>query len=75
MGHSVSVFAREVGRYLEKARVEHRYDALMLAAPPKFPGALRKELGKEVEKLVSAELPRDLSGIDTRELATYFRAQ
>lgn len=75
VGHSVAVFAREIGRYLEKARVEHRYDALMLVAPPKFLGALRKELREEVERLVSAELPRDVSGIDTHELATYFRAQ
>src|SRR5438105_3626791 len=43
--HSVKVFARELGRYLEKARADHRYDRLILAAPPKFLGALRKELG------------------------------
>lgn len=71
--HSVKVFARELGRYLDKARLEHRYDQLVLVAPPKFLGALRKELGKEVEKLVAEELPKDLSNFKTRDLAAYFR--
>lgn len=31
-----------------KARTQHRFDALMLVAPPKFLGALRSELDKEV---------------------------
>ena len=65
-------FAKEVGRYLDKARTEHRYDQLVLVAPPKFLGALRKELHKEVEKLVSEELPKDLSWFNAREIEKYF---
>lgn len=70
--HSAKVFAREVGRYLDKARNEHRFDELVLVAPPKFLGALRKELGKEVEKMVTEELPKDLSWFNARELEQYF---
>lgn len=70
--HSVGVFAREVGRYLDKARMEHRYDQLVLVAPPKFLGALRKELDKEVEKLVADELPKDLAWFNAREIERYF---
>ena len=70
--HSVLTFAKEVGRYLDKARTEHRYDQLVLVAPPKFLGALRKELHKEVEKLVSEELPKDLSWFNAREIEKYF---
>jgi len=69
---SVRTFAKEVGRYLDKARLERRYDELVLVAPPKFLGALRKELGKEVEKLVAEELPKDLSWFNARELERYF---
>jgi protein required for attachment to host cells len=69
--HSVEVFAREIGQYLEKARNQHRFDRLHLVAPPKFLGALRKELGKEVEKLVEQEVPKDLSWFNTRELERY----
>lgn len=70
--HSAKVFAREIGRYLEKARQQHRFDELVLVAPPKFLGALRHELGKEVEKLVADELPKDLSWFNARELQAYF---
>lgn len=70
--HSVRTFAREVGRYLDRARLDHRFDQLVLVAPPKFLGALRKELDKEVEKLVTDELPKDLAGFSARELERYF---
>jgi len=70
--HSVRTFAREVGRYLDRARLDHRFDQLVLVAPPKFLGALRKELDKEVEKLVADELPKDLAGFSARELERYF---
>jgi protein required for attachment to host cells len=70
--HSARTFARQVGRYLEKARIEHRFDELVLVAPPKFLGALRKELDKEVAKLVKDELPKDLSWFNARELERYF---
>jgi protein required for attachment to host cells len=70
--HAVELFAKRVGDYLDKARVAHRFDELVLVAPPKFLGALRKELGKEVEKLVSDELPKDLSWFNERELEQYF---
>ncbi len=69
--HSVKAFAREIGRYLEQARNQHRYDELVLIAPPKFLGAVRKELGKEVEKLVVDELPKDLSWFNAREIERY----
>ncbi len=70
--HSARMFAKELGRYLDHARVEHRFDQLVLVAPPKFLGALRKELHKEVEKLVAEELPKDLSWLNARELERYF---
>jgi protein required for attachment to host cells len=43
----------------------------MLVAPPKFLGALRHELDKEVEKLVVEELPKDISGFSAREIERY----
>ena len=70
--HAVELFAKRVGDYLEKARTDHRFDELVLVAPPKFLGALRKELGKEVGKLVADELPKDLSWFNERELERYF---
>ena len=38
------------------------------SAPPEFLGQLRKELGKEVGRLVDHELPKDLSWLNARDL-------
>jgi protein required for attachment to host cells len=70
--HATELFAKHVGDYLDKARTEHRYDELVIVAPPKFLGALRSELGKETAKLVVDELPKDLSWLNERELERYF---
>lgn len=70
--HATEMFAKRVGDYLEKARTDHRYDELVVIAPPKFLGVLRKEMGKEVGKLVADELPKDLSGLSPHELEGYF---
>lgn len=72
VAHTVELFSKRIGDYLEKARTDHRFDQLVLVAPPKFLGALRKELGKEVEKLVAEELPKDLSWFSERDLERYF---
>jgi len=54
----------------ETSATEHATElfAKRLGAPPKFLGQLRKELGKEVEKLVTDELPKDLSWLDARDI-------
>ncbi|TAK87202.1 MAG: host attachment protein [Betaproteobacteria bacterium] len=71
--HYDELFAKRVGDYLEKARNQHRFDRLHLVAPPKFLGALRRELGKEVQKLVAEEIPKDLSWVNARDLERYFK--
>ena len=73
--HETELFAKRVGDYLDKARVAHRFDQLVLVAPPKFLGTLRKELGREVGKLVADELPKDLSWLSERELERYFEKE
>lgn len=37
-----------------------------------FLGMMRKSLGKEVEKLVADQVPKDLSWFNERELESYF---
>jgi protein required for attachment to host cells len=70
--HSVELFAKRIGNYLDKARNDHRYDRLLLVAPPRLLGQIRKELGKEVEKLVVDEIDKDLSWFNAREIERYF---
>lgn len=71
--HVATRFAKRLGDYLDKARTEHRYASLVLVAPPKFLGALRKELTKEVEKLVADAIPKGLSWLNAREIERYLR--
>ena len=66
--HATELFVKRVSAYLDKARNDHRYERLHLVAAPKFLGQLRKELGDEVRKLVTDELPKNLSWLDAREL-------
>jgi protein required for attachment to host cells len=70
--HATEMFAKRIGDYLEKARTRHRYDKLVVIAPPHLLGALRKEYGKEVGKLVADEVAKDLSGLSKHELEGYF---
>ena len=70
--HATELFAKRVGNYLESARTAHRYDRLHLIAPPRFLGQLRKELGKEVQKLVAEELPKDLSWLNARDIQAQY---
>ncbi len=45
---------------LERGRVEHRYDRLILVAPPHFLGTLRQVLDAQVQACVVAELDKEL---------------
>jgi len=70
--HYNELFAKRVAGYLDKARNDQRYERLILVAAPKILGQLRKELGKEVEKLVVDQLDKDLAWFNAREIEQYF---
>lgn len=70
--HYNELFAKRVAGYLDKARNDQRYERLVLVAAPKILGQLRKELGKEVEKLVVDQLDKDLAWFNAREIEQYF---
>ncbi|MDI6004495.1 host attachment protein [Cobetia marina] len=54
-------FAKEVAQYLKQAANDGKFDQLIIAAAPKFLGALRDKLDKPVAKLVSETVDKDLS--------------
>lgn len=58
---NIDKFARSLGDQLERGRVEHRYDHLVLVAAPQFLGALHGVMDKELRKLVVAEVRRNLT--------------
>lgn len=64
-------FSKQVSKYLEKARNEHRYDKLCVFAAPAFLGMIRQHLSKEVMKLVESESDKDISWFDLKEIEQY----
>jgi protein required for attachment to host cells len=71
--HEVELFAKQVDRFLDQARIKKRFDRLFVLAPPKFLGLIRKNLNKEVEKLVRDEIDKDLSWFDAREIDRFLK--
>ena len=71
--HEVELFAKRVASYLDRARIDHRYDRLRLVAAPKFLGLLRQNLTKEVDKVVDQAIAKDISWFDENALADYLK--
>ena len=55
-------FAAEAAELLKKRALANNYDSLIVVAPPKTLGELRKHYHKEVESRLSGELDKDLTG-------------
>ncbi|HAT31160.1 MAG TPA: host attachment protein [Janthinobacterium sp.] len=71
--HENEIFARDLAHYLDSARNAGRYGHLCLIAPPKFLGLIRGQLHKEVQKMISAELPKDISNLTVAQVEAYLR--
>ena len=71
--HETELFAKQIDRFLDQARIKKRYDRLFVLAPPKFLGLLRRNLDKEVEKLVRDEIDKDLSWFDAMSIDGFLK--
>lgn len=56
---------------LDGLRAEDKFDRLIVVAPPKVLGDIRKIIPKELSKIVSAELARDLTRTPTDEIVEH----
>ena len=61
-------FAAETAAMLKERALRNEYDALVVVAPPRTLGELRKHYHKEVEKRIVAELPKDLVNMPVPEI-------
>ena len=66
--HEAENFARRVAGYLSKAHAEGRFERLCLVATPQFLGELRGVLDKNLQRVVRAEIDKDYTHADPREL-------
>ncbi|NIA70333.1 host attachment protein [Pelagibius litoralis] len=64
-------FAEDLAQQLNTAVLRHRYDRLILIAPAKTLGDLRRSLNKEATARIHGELPKDLTPIADGDLADH----
>ena len=68
-------FAADTAAMLNERALRNDYDSLVVVAPAKTLGALRKHYHKEVEKRLVAELPKDLVNMPVPEIARILQAE
>jgi protein required for attachment to host cells len=61
-------FAAETAAMLKDRALRNEYDALVVVAPPRTLGELRRHYHTEVEKRLLAELPKDLVNVPVPEI-------
>jgi protein required for attachment to host cells len=68
-------FAAETAEMLKKRALQNEYESLIIVAPPRTLGELRKHYHKEVQKRLAAEIPKDLTGHPVPEIEKILSAQ
>lgn len=71
--HIAQQFAGELAELLNKGRVAHAYDKLVLIAEPKFLGILRAALDKNTASLVVQTVNKELLDVKEEDLAEYLQ--
>lgn len=62
------LFSRRVAKHLEDARAKQRFDELVVIAPPRFLGLLRKALPQSVCDAVTKEIDKDYCQLGNNDL-------
>ena len=68
-------FAADTAAMLKARALRNDYDSLVVVAPPKTLGELRKHYHKEVEKRLVAEVPKDLVNLPVPEIEKILQAE
>ena len=71
--HIAQQFALDLAEMLNKGRLTHAYDKLILIAEPKFLGVLRAALDKNTESLVIQTVNKELLDVKVEDLAEYLK--
>lgn len=68
-------FAAETAELLKRRALQNEFDSLIIVAPPRTLGELRKHYHKEVEKRLAGEIAKDLTGHPVTEIEKILIAQ
>ena len=71
--HDEENFSRQLVHVLEQGYATHRYDSLVVIAPPAFLGVLRKQFSDQVGKRVVKQFAGDISSYAPRQISDYLR--
>jgi protein required for attachment to host cells len=66
--HEATLFAESVNKFLTDNCSPQRYSKLVVMAEPRFLGLLRDKMDDQVRKLVTEELPKDLSKASAEDI-------
>ena len=68
-------FAAEAAEELKRRALKNDFESLIIVAPPKTLGELRKHYHKEVEKRLAGEVAKDLTGHTVEAIEKILRSQ
>jgi protein required for attachment to host cells len=68
-------FAAETAELLRKRALRNEFEALIIVAPPRTLGELRKHYHKEVQKRLAGEVAKDLTGHPVAEIEKILLAE
>lgn len=68
-------FAAEMAEKLKVRALSNDFESLIVVAPPKTLGELRKHYHKEVEKRLVGEVPKDLVNVPVPEIERILQAE
>jgi protein required for attachment to host cells len=68
-------FAADTAEMLRKRALRNDFESLIIVAPPRTLGELRKHYHKEVEKRLAGEIAKDLTGHPVEEIEKIISAQ
>jgi len=68
-------FAADMAETLKARALANEFESLIIVAPPRTLGELRKHYHKEVEKRIVAEVAKDLVNVPVEEIERILQAQ
>ncbi len=68
-------FAHETAEMLKKRALRNEFEQLIIVAPPRTLGELRKHYHKEVQKRLAGEIAKDLTGHPVTEIEKILQAE
>lgn len=66
--HEADLFAKEIAKELENARIANRFSHLVLIAAPHFYGLLKKHINKNVSNMISMNIEKDYTKAPNKQL-------